>query len=120
MILATEPPLGENLAKLESRCKMFHVEHPDSMKINAFSLGRYFGRSLAWRDLVFSDQLCSTWNNRALHISAKMFHVEHSSHLPDPDDLENLFKVNYAILPSLPLRRSSHLSTLSSVSPGTV
>ena len=26
MIRATEPPVGENLAKLKSRCKMFHVE----------------------------------------------------------------------------------------------
>jgi hypothetical protein len=27
MIRATEPPVGEKLAKLEHRCKMFHVEH---------------------------------------------------------------------------------------------
>jgi hypothetical protein len=27
IIRATEPPMGENVAKLFSRCKMFHVEH---------------------------------------------------------------------------------------------
>src|SRR6185369_14682811 len=47
MILATEPPLGENLAKAGNRCKMFHVEHrPMSVKIGlkAFAVE------------------CSTWN----------------------------------------------------------
>jgi len=33
MIRATEPPVGENLAKLKSRCKMFHVEQARSERI---------------------------------------------------------------------------------------
>src|SRR5437763_1537529 len=76
MILATEPPVGENLAKLESRCKMFHVEHPDSIKINVFlwgdisvdhSLGViwYFPSSFVPRGTIahcIYPPKCSTWN----------------------------------------------------------
>ena len=50
--------MGENLAKLESRCKMFHVEHLDSVKnalkvtVHVVSRGTV-RRSDLWKVRVF-------------------------------------------------------------------
>src|ERR1700738_1739193 len=58
MIRATEPPVGENLAKLGSRCKMFHVEPAQPAKRNLAIPKR------AWFESFLENK--------------NMFHVEHS------------------------------------------
>src|ERR1700704_1785296 len=70
IIRATEPPVGENLAKLKTRCKMFHVEQ---------SLARQYPDRSGW----------STWNTSPLtrsagaaRVAARMFHVEHVDSSP--------------------------------------
>ena len=67
MIRATEPPVGENLAKLKSRCKMFHVE-------------QNFEREIVLdRSGVPRGTLVPLMRANIERVVARMFPVEHES-----------------------------------------
>src|ERR1700732_4502917 len=84
MIRATEPPVGENLAKLESRCKMFHVEQGGKLCKIPFKLEYAIGSLDCETFHVEHPSWCFSQfkstqppgKNRAAN--NRLFHVEHS------------------------------------------